>query len=116
MKMYELLADPAHWTKGAMARTGPNGIFSVEPDDPAATCWCLDGAVVKCYPPRDRPRIRQRLDRELMKLGVSSSRFFNRRIVYNDVTLYEGRTWPSTPYGQPGTHEAVLNLCKALDI
>lgn len=41
----ELLADPAHWTKGVLARNADD--FEVEPRDPRAACWCLAGAVTK---------------------------------------------------------------------
>lgn len=47
----ELLAVPDRWTKGVYAQIDkdPNG-DDVDTDDPAATCWCLIGAVFRVYP------------------------------------------------------------------
>ncbi len=48
MKMKELLADPKKWTKGSYARNefgDPCKILSTE-----ATCFCLYGALTRCYP------------------------------------------------------------------
>ena len=39
----ELIADPVHWTRNAAARD--RGMNVVEPTDPSAFCWCLEGAV-----------------------------------------------------------------------
>lgn len=41
----DLLADPAHWTKGAYARDAIGG--DVSPRDPKATCFCMRGALDK---------------------------------------------------------------------
>lgn len=48
MKAKDLLADPAHWTKGALAKDK----FGVQcwHSAPEAACWCLEGAIRKCYP------------------------------------------------------------------
>lgn len=43
-----LLRDPGHWTKFAMARSNEKHLVS--PTTPAATCWCLLGAVQKIAP------------------------------------------------------------------
>lgn len=43
----ELLTDPTHWTKGALARVGPAGLPAVHSRDPNVTCWCLQGALLK---------------------------------------------------------------------
>ncbi len=40
-----LIADPAHWTKGAAARDADN--MHVEFNSPTAKCYCLWGAVLK---------------------------------------------------------------------
>lgn len=51
MKIRELLSDESKWTKGQNARreTGT----PVDSNDERAICWCLFGAVWKCY--SDRP-------------------------------------------------------------
>lgn len=48
MTVLELLSDPAHWTQGFLALDA-DGI-SVDPESTRATCWCLEGAIQKCYP------------------------------------------------------------------
>lgn len=48
MKIRELLTDKTKWTKGYRARTAAG--TGVNPDSPSATCWCLTGAVLLCYP------------------------------------------------------------------
>lgn len=47
MKIHELLDSPSKWTKGHYARDkdGEN----VAPRSVMACCWCLAGAVLKCY-------------------------------------------------------------------
>jgi len=41
-KARELIADPARWTQGALART--TNRETVSPYDNSAICWCLVGA------------------------------------------------------------------------
>lgn len=43
-----LLADPAHWTRKAMARDAADE--AVAAADPAAVCWCLAGAFDRVDP------------------------------------------------------------------
>ncbi len=43
----ELLSDPNKWTKKCYARNERGE--SVVSDDESATCWCLYGALNKCY-------------------------------------------------------------------
>lgn len=47
MKAYELLDSPEKWTKGVMAKN----LFgiTVDPLDSSSTCWCVSGAIKKCY-------------------------------------------------------------------
>lgn len=47
MKVYELLDRPEKWTQGASART-IDGVMC-NPNDSAAVCWCVFGAIYKCY-------------------------------------------------------------------
>ena len=48
MKIKELLSDPSKWTQGKIARD--SSMNEIHPNDPQAVCWCLIGAVRKCYP------------------------------------------------------------------
>lgn len=41
----ELLADPARWCKGTLARAADG--TPVDPGNPSATCWCVVGAIHK---------------------------------------------------------------------
>lgn len=56
----ELLEDPAHWIQGSYARNRPDGKV-VPPLHPDATCWCLDGAVIRVVPPKWRYAVRMAL-------------------------------------------------------
>ena len=47
MKIRELLTDESKWTKWKIAIDISGNI--VLPDDPTAVCWCLSGAITKCY-------------------------------------------------------------------
>ena len=48
MKVIELLDRPEKWTKGTWARDKAG--MGVPGDSPAATQWCILGAVDRCYP------------------------------------------------------------------
>lgn len=47
MKVKELLSDSSKWIQGANARDR-NG-RKIAPESPYAICWCLFGAIVRCY-------------------------------------------------------------------
>lgn len=47
MTVQELLDDPSKWTKGALARDIDGE--GLEADNSSAVCWCLIGAIQKCY-------------------------------------------------------------------
>ena len=49
MKVRELLIDESKWTRGSFAKDKTN-TRSVEWDSPEAACFCLEGALIKCYP------------------------------------------------------------------
>lgn len=81
MKVRELLSSPDKWTQDFGAR-GADGL-SIEWDSPEATCWCLIGAIVKCYP----TRFEQVRDRIKKHLGVQFLSAWNDRIerTFEDV-------------------------------
>jgi hypothetical protein len=47
MKVKELLADPARWTKEELSRDKWGR--GLRPRDEEATCWCIAGGIEKCY-------------------------------------------------------------------
>jgi hypothetical protein len=97
MKMYELLADPAHWTKGHYA----SDVYGVHVgfDDPRATCWCTIGAAYKCYGVKDALGAHGILDKIVDKLLDTGN---NSIAGWNDL--------PNT------THGEVITLLKELDV
>lgn len=48
MKVKDLLKDPSAWTRGRLAQDRDGKIVS--PFDPSACCFCLLGAMFRCYP------------------------------------------------------------------
>lgn len=59
MKVSELLSNESKWTKDTQARNKDN--VPVRFDDPSAVCWCLLGAIAKCYDKCESLEIRNRL-------------------------------------------------------
>lgn len=47
MKVRDLLTDESKWTKSLYARDRDG--FATDCDSLTATCWCLDGAMQRCY-------------------------------------------------------------------
>jgi hypothetical protein len=43
----DLLSDESKWTKGCFARNTDGD--SVSPESAEACCWCLDGAIIRCF-------------------------------------------------------------------
>lgn len=87
MKIQELLSDESKWTKGEMARNIDGD--QVGYDNPTAVCWCLLGAINKCYPYEKRETIRQKIfnfinDSLLCEKGITG---FNDspKITFSDV-------------------------------
>lgn len=46
--MHELLSDASRWIQGVDARDNLGNV--VNPNYKTARCWCINGAVLKCYP------------------------------------------------------------------
>jgi hypothetical protein len=95
MKVYELLEKPEAWIRENFARN-KDGVM-VDESSPDAVCWCLDGAVCRVYPDvQDQVRVKSRIRVHLQNKGYGTSIWgFNDEIA---------------------THEAVVALCKELDI
>jgi hypothetical protein len=91
MKAYELLSDPSKWTKGVIARNS-NG-ERVAGYDPSATCFCLYGAIKRCYP------------------GYAAEETFSR--IQECVPDRDAIGWNDAP---ERTYDEVITLLKELDI
>jgi hypothetical protein len=89
MKVKELLSDPSKWTQGANARDS-RGI-RVPSADPEATCFCIVGALLKCYGTTSTSKY--------LKIAA--------KIQHNDVV-----SWNDAP---ERTHAEVLELVTRLD-
>lgn len=46
--IYDLLSDPARWTRGANARVRSGN--PIGPNEANAVCWCIAGAICKVWP------------------------------------------------------------------
>lgn len=89
MKISELFSDPKAWTKGALARTaGGTGVGAMESK---AVCWCLMGAIGKCYTHTERREILLKIQDRIAPSNISE---------FNDFQGYQ----------------AVVDLVKELDI
>ena len=92
MKAHELLSTPDKWCQKHFAETSGGWISS--PNHPAATKFCILGAVQRCYPdPKTRMEKEKQIRDKLERVSIST---------WND---YECRT-----------HEEVYSLLKELDI
>jgi hypothetical protein len=49
MKIKELLTDESKWTQGSFARDKDGNKVGLA--TPEAVCWCISGAVMRCYDP-----------------------------------------------------------------
>ena len=92
MKMKELLSDPSKWTQRVNARNS-NGIPTLSFAS-NAVCFCLYGAMCRCYPNEEE---RSRVQREL----------------HSNVPLRNVAAWNDAP---ERTHAEVLELVTRLDI
>ena len=89
MKIKELLSDESKWTQGCMARDEQDVLVPVFSDN--AVCWCLGGAVVKCYFTHERDRIGERLRKALPSPFAGITQFNdNEQTTFHDIkTLLE---------------------------
>lgn len=68
MTVRELLSEEGKWTQGAYARDAVGK--SVALNAPAAVCWCLKGALNRCYAPEAFHAAFQRLTAIVPKVKV----------------------------------------------
>lgn len=60
MKVHKLLSSPDRWTQGVYARTAEGEECRI--NDEKAVCWCIYGAINKCYSvPGDREKAYERV-------------------------------------------------------
>jgi hypothetical protein len=93
MKAFELLENPKSWVQKTYARISPEWLTGVEPTSPQATCWCIVGAIHRCYP-----------ENEVAK---------NRMAVCEAIGWQSPIDWNDAP---ERTHAEVVALLKKLDI
>jgi hypothetical protein len=67
MKISKLFSSWRGWTKNVYASTRRSGL-RVEPRNAAATCWCLAGAIRKCYPESEQSTVIERLANSIQEL------------------------------------------------
>jgi hypothetical protein len=91
MKVHELLAQPDSWTQQAYARNHDGDTVASCSDD--ARCWCLLGAMFRCYADKDIAKIELKILDQTNKITVAQ--------------------WNDDP---DRTHQEVLDLCRQLDI
>jgi hypothetical protein len=83
MKVKELLDSPAKWTQRSFARDFHGNPTSS--GDPTAVCWCLSGAINKCYDNSHKEN-----DEVYQKLSDHLTKKYEKTIVgFNDSC-----TWP----------------------
>lgn len=68
MKVRELFSDESKWTQGADARNALGEKVMAEAED--AVCWCLFGAVQKCYGFGNRVPILVGIEQDLKVLSL----------------------------------------------
>lgn len=76
MKIRELLTDKSKWTKGYDAQDISGERTS--PMSEEAVCWCLAGALHRCYLPEQRQEIQD-------KIGLNISILFASIVGWNDM-------------------------------
>lgn len=71
MKVKDLLIDESKWTKHVLAANKDGGTecyFSR-----SASCWCLLGAIYKCYAPEDHAKICDKLHEQVIRPSAYAS-------------------------------------------
>lgn len=94
MKVYELLNSPNKWIQKDFAHDSNEN--NVWPSNKDAVCWCLDGALRKCY--------------------LNESQYWD---MVNIITNYLNIDYSPAAihlWNDAATYEDVINLCKELDI
>lgn len=94
MKAYELLDSPEKWTQGHFGKTAAGvGVFGRHAD---AVCWCLLGALQRCY--HDSGSVNEMAIRARLRSWLET----NSIISWNDAP--------------ERTYDEVISVLKELDI
>ena len=96
MKPSELLSDASKWTKGYYARNEHGGLEPAR--SPVATCFCIFGALLRCYNGLPGERT-QKVAKIILKR-------FPERVAHEDSTLPGFNDHPDT------TYEEVISVLK----
>lgn len=83
MKVHQLLADPAAWTKHAMARDAKGHPTYLNAAD--AVAWDIGGAVRKCYPNGEGCAVLERIRRALELDAVDAVFIWQDRATHAEV-------------------------------
>lgn len=87
MKVKKLLSDKSKWTQCVYARKADGK--ATTSFDPAATCWCLAGAINVCYMPERRYPIFLKLTEAIDHLHKMGKTKFIDIPGFNDNSTYE---------------------------
>lgn len=91
MKVHELLSDETKWTRACGARDATGR--QVEPCSSNAVCWCLVGAIEKCFPSaerwRDRRLIMERISNRLSVGGAPGTHDVLDIMSWNDHATFD---------------------------
>jgi len=91
MKISELFSSWRCWIKNSYARVTRSRRDDVNPSYSAATCWCLAGAVKKCYPAHEWGAVATCLGATIKELfphrvkGISDGSWWDIIIKFNDA-------------------------------
>jgi hypothetical protein len=96
MKAYELLSGPEKWTKGRLAADRDGD--SCGPLSDRATCWCISGALIRCY------------GKQCSAVMSVNAALRNRRMMKDTDVVPD---WNDAP---ERTYEEVVGLLRELDI
>lgn len=83
MKVRELLSDPARWTTDRFAKDAAG--YGVDPKDGRAVCWCLIGALEKCYGTTYGPEYDKLSEAIRQKVGQPWVAQFNDRATHSEI-------------------------------
>lgn len=101
MKAHELISEESKWTKGVYARDEYNKPVSVASD--FGVCFCITGAVKKCYPLHEQSDILKKI-RNAIDLKYPQK---------HEHVLHETSI---VRFNDEHDYETVYNLVKELDI
>lgn len=100
MKIYQLFSKPHSWIKGEYARVSLRG-DPVDPRDKTAKCFCLDGAIQRCYNGRKYLTVRDKLESFIEEKFPRS---------------FRGSLEDFNDYNRNASRKAIVAICKELNV